>query len=67
MKPRPAWRMPLESYLPLADPVTIRAVRKKERALAAVKAELEDAHGKPIYFPFGFSDRRACAHNRRTS
>lgn len=58
LKARPAWRMPLESYVPLTDPLGIRSIRRREKGLIRLKDELEAKHGKPLYFPFGFSDKR---------
>lgn len=43
---------------PTRRPRTISIVRRKERHLATLKAELEGEFGKPVYFPFGFSDKR---------
>lgn len=57
-KPRPAWRMPLEGYVPLGDPLGITSIRRREKGLSRLKDELEAKRGKPLYFPFGFSDKR---------
>jgi hypothetical protein len=34
------------------------ALRREESELRTIKAELEAAHGDPLYFPFAFSDKR---------
>jgi len=59
LKPRPAWRMPLVNYTPLADPVLISEVRAADAKLRTVQSELEAEYpGGTLYFPFGFSDKR---------
>ncbi|HST49589.1 protein NO VEIN domain-containing protein [Jatrophihabitans sp.] len=59
LEPRPAWRMPLLNFTPLARPVLISEVRAWEPELRKVLAQLEVQYpdGR-LYFPFGFSDRR---------
>lgn len=59
LKPRPAWRMPLLNYTPLAEPILISTVRALEKELRRVQADLAARYpeGK-LYFPFGFSDKR---------
>ena len=59
LKPRPAWRMPLLNYTPLADPVLISEVRASEKELRQVLEDLEAQYPNGrLYFPFGFSDKR---------
>lgn len=58
LKPRPAWRMPLEGFVFLADPVMDADVRKVESRLRRAKATLENSYGEVSYFPFAFSDTR---------
>lgn len=59
LKPRPAWRMPLLNYTPLASPVLISEVRANEKALRQAQDDLEAKYpGGALYFPFGFSDKR---------
>lgn len=56
---RPAWRMPLLNYTPMANPVLLSEVRAVDQELRQVQKELEDRHpGGALYFPFGFSDLR---------
>lgn len=60
LKPRPAWRMPLLNYTSLADPTLISEVRSMEKELRRLQANLAAEHPEgPLYFPFGFSDKRA--------
>jgi len=59
LKPRPAWRMPLLNYTPLANPVLISAVRARDAQLRQVQADLATQYpGGTLYFPFGFSDKQ---------
>jgi hypothetical protein len=59
LEPRPAWRMPLENYTPLAAPVFISDVRAEEGELRRQQLELEAMYpGGTLYFPFGFSNKR---------
>jgi hypothetical protein len=59
LNPRPAWRMPLLNYTPLAQPVLISDVRALDAKLRQAQADLEAQHpGGALYFPFGFSDKR---------
>ncbi|GIG21261.1 hypothetical protein Cch01nite_19850 [Cellulomonas chitinilytica] len=57
--PRPAWRMPLLSYTPLASPVLITQVRALEPQLRAAQRDLKARYpdGR-LYSPFQFSDKR---------
>jgi hypothetical protein len=55
---RPAWRMPLESYTPFVQPLTVEDVRVQEKALRKVQTDLEVRYPGTLYFPFGFSDKR---------
>lgn len=57
--PRPAWRMPLMNYMPLANPVLISQVRALDAPLRRAQAKLEERYSDgAIYFPFQFSDKR---------
>jgi len=58
LAPRPAWRMPLVNYTPLANPVLISEVRAHETDLREELEELEGRHQGALYFPFQFSDKR---------
>ncbi len=59
LKPRPAWRMPLLNYTPLAHPVLIWEVRALDAELRQALADLLAKYpGGTLYFPFGFSDKR---------
>lgn len=59
LESRPAWRMPLLNYTPLAGPVLISEVRAIGAKLHLIQAELAAEHpGGTLYFPFGFSDKR---------
>lgn len=55
---RPAWRMPLEGFVFLADPVLDADVRRVEKHLRRAQTDLVAAHGAAPYFPFAFSDKR---------
>jgi hypothetical protein len=59
LRPRPAWRMPLLNYTALPNPVLISQARAEEKRLRRVLADLEAAYPGTLYFPFGFSDKRA--------
>ncbi len=54
----PAWRMPLTDYTPLLAPVGRAEVRAAEPGLRTALSQLTDAHDKPLYLPFAFSDKR---------
>lgn len=57
--PRPAWRLPLTGYTPLAAPIDEAVLRGKETLLRQVKERLETRHGSSVlYYPFAFSDTR---------
>lgn len=59
LRSRPAWRMPLTNFSPLADPVLLRTARRRERELRQAQTDLEARYpNRSLYFPFGFSDRR---------
>lgn len=59
LRDRPAWRMPLVNFLPLADPVLLSAARERESELRRAASELEARYPNGrLYFPFGFSDKR---------
>lgn len=59
LRSRPAWRMPLVNFTPLAEPVLISKVRKREPELRQAQVGLETLYPKTtLYFPFGFSDKR---------
>jgi Domain of unknown function (DUF3883) len=57
-RPRPAWTLPLTGYTPLLEPVLEDAVRARESDIRAVRDELADTYGEPLYFPFAISDKR---------
>lgn len=56
---RPGWRRGLRSFTALTDPVSLEAIRQRERAFRGIVSRLEQRHGRPIYFPFALSDRRS--------
>lgn len=59
LKSRPAWRMPLLSYTPLANPALLSEVRAFDKELRQMLADLEAQYPNgSLYFPFGFSDKR---------
>lgn len=60
LRPRPAWRMPLQGYVALQKPLLITSVRRHETQLREAKAALQSEHQtESLYFPFGFSDKRS--------
>jgi hypothetical protein len=54
----PSWLMPLEDFTEFNSAVNLTDLRAQEATLRAVHDALEAEHGKPVYFPFVFSDKR---------
>lgn len=56
----PAWTIDLTDYTELNESefVTLEEMRGDEASLRAIRADLESQHGKPVYFPLAFSDKR---------
>jgi hypothetical protein len=55
---RPGWRIALERFGEIDEPVTLELIRQEEPALRIVLQRLKSEHGSPVYFPIEFSDRR---------
>jgi hypothetical protein len=55
---RPGWRVGLDRFQDLESPVTLDEMRAGAAAIARIQRELEDQHGRPLYFPFELSPRR---------
>jgi hypothetical protein len=51
-RPRPGWYRHLESFSPLARPLTLDKIKSRRREVIAIREELESASGEPAYFPF---------------
>jgi hypothetical protein len=56
--PEPSWLAPLENFTEFDSAVTLGELRAQEMSLRAVRDALELRYGKPLYFPFVFSDKR---------
>ncbi len=55
---RPGWRHGLDGPFELESPVTLDDLRANEDSLQAVRDELLDSHGSPLYYPFELSSKR---------
>jgi hypothetical protein len=55
---RPGFRMGLQDFTDLDEPVTLDEIRLAEPALRTIVAALEDDVGKPVYFPVALSELR---------
>lgn len=53
-----AWEATLEGYAELKRPATQDVLRAVESEIRAVRDDLADEHGAPLYFPFAISDLR---------
>lgn len=49
---RPGMRRALQHYSPLAEAVSLQAVRELEPEVIAIRDRLRVEHGRPLYFPF---------------
>ena len=56
--PRPGWRLGLEQFTTLGDPVGLSDLRQAEGDVRLVLADLQSQHQGSIYFPFAVSDKR---------
>lgn len=55
---RPGWRLGLEGTQPLVPEVTLEKMRDRQDAIQAIRNQLEEQHGRSLYFPFEMSSRR---------
>jgi hypothetical protein len=55
---RPGWRVGLQRFAELEEPVTLDEIREAEPQLRTMLEQLESLHGAPVYFPIALSDRR---------
>jgi hypothetical protein len=55
---RHGWRIALERFTELRDPVTLEQIRAAEPDLRRMLTRLEAEHRPPVYFPIALSDRR---------
>lgn len=53
----PGWRMPCESFTPLATPIDGNVLANREDELRAVQEEVASRAGGALYFPFNFYRR----------
>jgi hypothetical protein len=49
---RPGWRLGLEHFTVLANPVLLSSIRQREAKIFTIRDALESTHEKPTYFPF---------------
>ena len=54
--PRPAWLVPLQGLRYLDRPVGLPQIRNNEQLLRQIHDDHENRHGKPIYYPWVFSE-----------
>lgn len=54
----PGYRVPVEGYTLLAEPLTLAQLRATRARLAELVGALEAAGKRPLYFPFEVSERR---------
>lgn len=55
---RPGWRLGLEQFQDLSPELLLDEIRGRQRDVVAIRAELAEAHGRTLYFPFEVSERR---------
>lgn len=60
----PAWKVPLEGFTNLAQPIFLRDFRSAEVRIRRVFDDLASSHGEPIYFPFRFSGKQKLRANQ---
>jgi len=58
MRTRPAWLVRLDNFTELARPVSLDDFRAAESKVRAVRQDLLERHGDPLYFPFAVSEKR---------
>jgi hypothetical protein len=54
---QPGWRLALEGFHPVDEPVTFTEIRANEDIIRVLEAELEDRYGRPLYTPFETGQR----------
>ena len=56
---RPGWRLALENFVELPQPITLEALRLIESAIASIRDRVAGEHPRqPLYFPFELSAKR---------
>jgi hypothetical protein len=55
---RPGWRIAVERFVDLDEPVTLELFRQEEPELRKMLQRLKSEHDGSLYFPIEFSDRR---------
>jgi hypothetical protein len=60
---RPGWRLGLENFSHLSEPVSEEEMRASESLMRTIRTALQSRYGDPLYMPFAFSDRRPLRMN----
>ena len=55
---RDSWLVPIADFTPLAAPIDLSGIRRREDQLRRLLLKLKSDHGPPIYYPWNFSDLR---------
>lgn len=55
---QPSWKLALADFVELDQKLTQEDMRRHVRAIKAIRTDLEQTYGRPLYFPFEAGDKR---------